>query len=364
MTCWGSIRHGMGLHILGLPNPHAVPTWGVRRILRWMFSTLGIVFEMGIFPSLIITFLIRVRRRVDVFIGEGPWEVAFGLFLRTVRYAGIVVYDDIDYTPGFQPISGIRRRMTEYLERLGVRRADIVVSVSDRLANLRRLQGAQNVHMIPNGVNVNLFSTACRKRKTFHALSSTLMYMGYLGSWAGVDLLLEAVAIALQKIQDLRMIVLGHGTPLDIETFRKGICDKGLENVVDFRGEVPYEKLPDHLAEAHIGLAMFRPLDFTRYAFPLKVVEYMAAGLVVLTTVDTEAADLVTRSGAGEAVQFDAEAVAGAIIGLFADQGRYRYYAENAESFGRSYEWEKLMGQYFSLLNAHYASCVQNKKIR
>jgi glycosyltransferase involved in cell wall biosynthesis len=355
LTPLGSVRHGLGLHLLGLANPYTVPRWGLRRILRRIFSVLGTALEFGTLPSLVAAYLTRVGGRLDVVIGEGPWEVAFALLLRSLGRARVVVYDDIDYAPGFQPISRARRRLVAAIERFGIRRADLVISVGERLARLRRAQGARQVQVIPNGADVDRFAVALPQRGAAGRRSPTLIYIGYLGAWAGVDLVLDAVAIAAHALPGLRLILLGHGTPLDLAALRTGIQARGVESAVEFRGEVAYRELPVQLAEADLGLAMFRPLDLTRFAFPLKVVEYMAAGLPVLTTADTEAADLVTRVDAGAVVPFDASAVAEAIVETLHDSEKYRRYSENATACSKAYDWQRIMGEYYSRLTESFA---------
>ncbi len=350
MRPWGHIRHSLGLHLLGLASPYAVPRWGLRRVLRRLLSTLGMVLELGIFPSLLLTYVARIRGHADVFIGEGHWEILLGLILRALGLARVVVYDDFDYQPGFQPISGFRRWMTAVLERVGIRRADLVISVGQRLARLRRAQGARLVHVIPNGVDVARFQVATRLRQAGGPRRPTAMYIGYLGAWAGVDLVLEAATLAAREIPNLRVIILGHGTPLEVEALRAGIDQRGLAPIVDYRGKVPYEALPAHLAEADLGLAMFRPLDLTRYAFPLKVVEYMAAGLPVVTTTDTEAADLVISFGVGAAVPFEADGVARAVVDLLRHPDRRLRQGTAAFGAAQAFDWGLLMSRHLAAI--------------
>jgi glycosyltransferase involved in cell wall biosynthesis len=350
LSPWGNIRHGLGLHLLGLASPYTVPRWGIRRMLRRPLSALGWILELGILPSLLLTYVVQIRGHIDVFIGEGHWDILLGLLLRALGRTRVVVYDDFDYQPGFQPVSGLRRRMTAALERFGIRRADLVISVGERLARLRRAQGACKVLVIPNGVDVNLFSKAHLQRRVSGFRRPTAIYAGYLGAWAGVDLVLDAVALAARQIPDLRVIMLGHGTPLEVEELRIGIDRRRISSIVEYRGRVPYEALPAHLAEADLGLAMFLPLDLTRYAFPLKVVEYMAAGLPVLTTTDTEAADLVTLVGAGEAVPFEAQAVSGRIVALLRDHSRRLAQVPLALRAGQAFDWGLLMAQHYAAI--------------
>jgi len=88
----------------------------------------------------------------------------------------------------------------------------------------------------------------------------------------------------------------------------------------------------------------------TRFAFPLKVVEYMAAGLPVATTAETEAADIVTRADAGVVVPHDARAAAQAISQFLRDRARQRRCAENAVSFSRAFDWKRLMEAHAGLI--------------
>ena len=356
MTHWGSTRDGLGFHVLGIKNPYTVKPRDPRLILQRILNLLGIVLELGILPSLVLTYMIRVRKHADVFIGEGPWEVAFALLLRALGKVRFVVYDDIDYAPGFLP-RGFRKHMISTLERFAVRHADLVISVGNRLAHLRRKQGARIVHVIPNGVDREMFSMAWRRRSEKGQRRPTLIYIGYLGSWAGVDIILDAVALASKRISGLRMILLGHGAPEDLLNLRERINNLGIEDAVDLRGEVAYIELPGHLSEADVGMAIFRPIDLTCYAFPLKVVEYMASGLPVLTTEGTEAADLVTRSDVGMVVPFDVKAVADAIYNMLQDKEKYRQYSENAIAFSKAYDWEILIRECYSLIKQGYKIC-------
>jgi glycosyltransferase involved in cell wall biosynthesis len=123
---------------------------------------------------------------------------------------------------------------------------------------------------------------------------------------------------------------------------------------VEFRGEVTYEELPFHLKDADIGLAMFKPLDLTRYAFPLKVVEYMAAGVPVITTNGTEAADLVKKLNIGTSAAYNITAVADAIIKTINDKSTYMRYYQNTIKFRNEFEWDKIMTRAYQIINNSY----------
>ena len=351
MSTLGNIGPDFVQRLFRFQGPRSSSGWGLKRILRRILSHLGFfVVDLGVLPSLFLTYILRIRGRVDIFIGEGPWEIAFGLLLRSVGLVKTVIYDDIDYVPGFQNDSAFRRNNLAELEKLGARHSDVVISVSRRLMLLRREQGSRSSFLIPNGADIDLFAQAYEKRKALDNRRPTLIYMGYLGSWSGVGLILEAGSLLARMVTDIRIIILGHGSAADLQALHEGVLGRNLVNIVDFRGEVSYRELPVHLAEADIGLAMLRPEDVTRYAFPLKVVEYMAAGLPVLATEDTEAADIVIQAGAGMAVSYDALKVAKAAAELLTNAEEYRRSSDNARAAAKEYDWGDLMMNYRSLL--------------
>lgn len=51
-------------------------------------------------------------------------------------------------------------------------------------------------------------------------------------------------------------------------------------------GIVPHEKIPALLSLADYGVIPFVKNDLTKYVFPVKYLEYLAAGLKVITTYD------------------------------------------------------------------------------
>lgn len=342
-----NIRHGLGLHLLGLSTPYAVPAGRIRKILRHMLSSMGIVVELALVPSLLIVYCARVRARVDVFVGQGPWEVLVGLILRFFGRVSTVVYDDIDYAPGFQPISDFRRNVLVFVEKCGIRRSDMVISVGYHLAALRSQQGAKHVSVIPNGADIVSFASAIALRKSKGPRRPTVIYAGYLGAWSGIDIVLQAASRAVRKIPSLRIILLGHGAPEDIHAVTSLIEDLELDEVVEYRGEAAYRELPAHFADADIGIALFRPIELRRYAFSLKAVEYMAAGLPVITTEGTETADLVVRSASGIAIPFEVDAAAHAMAMMLTDAGEYGRFSDNAVSHSFGYDWKGLMDRYY-----------------
>jgi len=69
-----------------------------------------------------------------------------------------------------------------------------------------------------------------------------------------------------------------------------------MDNRVVFAGAVPHHAVPDYLAAMTVGAAPYRgQLDF--YFSPVKVAEYLAAGLPVVASRQGDLPDLVREAG-------------------------------------------------------------------
>ncbi|HWI14146.1 MAG TPA: glycosyltransferase, partial [Burkholderiales bacterium] len=89
---------------------------------------------------------------------------------------------------------------------------------------------------------------------------------------------------------------------------------------------------------------------FRRYAFPLKVVEYMAAGLACIGTRNTETADLLQRYDCGIAVPFRADALAVAVRTLAQDGALRARLQHHAREAAGHFQWETLAAREYEIV--------------
>ena len=123
----------------------------------------------------------------DMAIFAGPANALLIWLLKQSGKIKKVVYDDHDYFPSKE--QGLSRLLIRKRECFCVRQADGVISANTLLAHLRRQQGARDVLVVPNGVDLSLFALA--RQKTPHP--PTLVYMGALSPIWGVDLAIKAM---------------------------------------------------------------------------------------------------------------------------------------------------------------------------
>lgn len=182
--------------------------------------------------------------------------------------------------------------------------ADGVVAVSQPVAAWTRSLGATRVAVLPNGVDAARFCTAEPAGGGAVAAPFTVAFVGSLKSWHGVEVLLAA---AYQLSRDrteaqTRLLIVGDGPRRDaIETL---VDDLGLRGRTTMTGAVDPDDVPAWLACADVGVAPY-PAGAGAYFSPLKVVEYLGAGLPVVASavgqipalLDGERAGLLTPAG-------------------------------------------------------------------
>ncbi len=348
-------HNGLGLSLLGISNPYALPPSLLKRFLRRVFSAMGFIIETAILPSLILGYLLKDRAKYDVFIGEGVWAIAMGYILKKTGRVRLLVSDDYDYSPGSQPISRFRQWYTNLIEVAMLRRSDLVFSVGSLLAGLRKSQTGKPVEVVPNGVKRALFGAG--RKKAPHP--PTLIYIGAVEGWSGLDIVIEALSGIRDKIRGIRLIVIGHGPSGYVEELRGLAARHGVEENVEFRGVKKYSELPACMSEADIGLSVYMPIELRKYAFSLKVIEYMSAGLPVIATRGTESGLLLDESGAGLSVDYTPLSVEKAILRLLGDRGFYDECARRALATSAEYDWKSIMKRCYSLIEMSYESLHQ-----
>ncbi len=317
------------------------------RLIR-LLSPLSVLRDVFTTPFLCLAVLLRVRDRADVALGFGPWGGLAGLLLRKLGRVDTLVYEDRDYEPGLVP-DRFRQWYTAAVERLGINRADLAISISQMLSDRRRQELARTTEVIPSGVDWARFA-ATRAAVTPHR---SLIYVGNVIGWSG----LEHAILALRQVRavhpDATLTVVGTGVPNYVKQLRRLAAEQLPEGAVRFLGHQDPKELPHLLDDARIGLANAEPVPFRRYATPLKVLEYMAAGLPVIATEHTEAGIIVRRTESGQVIPYDVHALADAVLRLLGDEALFEAQRRNAIHHSREYDWERLLTREQQLIAEH-----------
>lgn len=134
---------------------------------------------------------------------------------------------------------------------------------------------------LPWGANVETFTPPA----TPPPGPPNIVFMGSFRAWHGVSDFVRAARLLVERGHDYRFTLIGDGP----ERATAEAMAAPYAHRFTFTGAVPHERLPKLLAQAHLGVAPFNtaPHPALRAAgffwSPLKIYEYMAAGLPVVT---------------------------------------------------------------------------------
>ena len=202
-------------------------------------------------------------------------EVNAPLLIEQARHRALALPDDAE--------ASVRRT---------VQAAAIVTAVSPAVAEHALDMGARQVHVVPNAVTPCRFPLRPPPEGPF-----TLGFVGSLKPWHDVATVLPALSLLRTgPVPEARLLIVGDGPErgrLEAEAARLGLA-----SAVEFTGAVPPDAVPEALARMHVGLAPYaEATDF--YFSPLKLYEYLAAGLPVVASRVGHLAEVVDHGRTG-----------------------------------------------------------------
>jgi PEP-CTERM/exosortase A-associated glycosyltransferase len=242
--------------------------------------------------------------------------------LRVGRRFGIpVVYEvrafweDAAIDHGTARHGGLRYRLSRAVETYAMRRADAVTTICEGLRKdivARGIPG-ERVTVIPNAVDVNAFKFCDAPDESLRselglAGKSVIGFVGSFYAYEGLDLLIGAMPRILAARPDARALLVGGGPQ---ETMLKVMARRlGVERNVLFTGRVPHSEVQRYYGLIDVLVYPRRSIRLTELVTPLKPLEAMAQGHVLVASdvgghrelIDDRETGMLFRAGSSEAL--------------------------------------------------------------
>lgn len=238
--------------------------------------------------------------------------------------------------------------------------ADAVICPSHVTASYLASLGvaAEKITVIPNGIDPQFFqpSAATSNRQgttnhrpeshnvqsptsTYQLPSPTILYLGTLADWQGIDTLIAALPLVLaEKPVQLRLV--GPGRKPQLKSLQKRLHKLGLDMHVSLEPPVPHDQTPALITPADICVAPlgYNDRNVNQGCCPIKILEYMACGRPIIAADLPVVRELV--SAGREALLFspdDPADLARQILTVLADSDLAEALGANAAARAHQY---------------------------
>ena len=239
----------------------------------------------------------RNRRQYEIVYATAPLNLLAWIAFSAGR-ASTKIIDVVDIWPDVLPFSpGLRRRyallfkMWKWLFKSSVRKADMVMDVSDEFLREARQYARATAELRRFYLGQEKLTSQVAKQPVF-----TLAYIGNIGSLYDFATLLDVLQENDMRSR-MQLFIIGAGDRKDWllgELVRRGIRHTYFGIVYDA------VRLSEILAGCHVG---FNGYANTSAAFSYKAVSYLAAGLPILNSMNGDLRHLVDEYGLGENYQ-------------------------------------------------------------
>lgn len=222
----------------------------------------------------------------------------------------------------------VHREAAEQVATRAFRAATALIAVSREIETYLAdwVEFPQTIHVIPNGVNPNRFSSDRHLEELNADQTFTVGFVGSLKPWHGLPHLVTAFEALHQRVSNARLLIVGDGP--ERQSLEADLGDRNLLAHTHFTGAVPPEAIPTWLSEMDVAVAPY-PAESTFYFSPLKVYEYMAAALPVVVSRIGQLSDLIDDG----------------VTGVLCEPGNPIALAEALEALWRSPQQRHQMGQ-------------------
>jgi len=154
----------------------------------------------------------------------------------------------------------------------------------------------EKIHVIPNGVNPDRFRENKRILDPTEDETFVIGFVGTLKPWHGLSTLVEAFEFVHQQNPNTQLLIVGDGP--EKNNIIQDLKDRNLLSATKFTGSVPHSEIPSLLNSMNVAVAPYPRME-NFYFSPLKVFEYMMAGLPVVASNIGQLNDLIQNEKNG-----------------------------------------------------------------
>jgi PEP-CTERM/exosortase A-associated glycosyltransferase len=198
-------------------------------------------------------------------------------------------WEDAAVDHGTASEGGLRYYLTKMLETYIFKQANAITTICEGLRAdiISRGIAPEKITVIANAVDIEKFTYGVAADQTLKiqlGLQNKIV-LGFIGSfyaYEGLPLLLEALPIILQKQPAIRLLLVGGGPQEAL--LKQKVQELGLEQDVIFTGRINHEQVQGYYNQVDIFIYPRLSMRLTELVTPLKPLEAMAQGRLVVAS--------------------------------------------------------------------------------
>ncbi len=232
----------------------------------------------------------RLAKRSSAGLVHGRASVSSAIAAFAAKLAGTRLFVDADgplsqeyVDAGVWKEGSFGHRLTAWGERGAMEAADVVAVLTDhRKREVAQWLSETPVHVLPCAVDTARFRPIPEQRAAIRAeldlLGTVFVYAGKPGGWYDLEEMVAFLGCAREVFDPMTFMVLTGEDPTPFAE----LCKRAQIPFIS-RG-VPSDQMPAYLSAADVGLCFLRPFVSKLSCSPIKLGEYLACGLPVVTT--------------------------------------------------------------------------------
>jgi glycosyltransferase involved in cell wall biosynthesis len=288
---------------------------------------------------------IALQENADIYHFHDPDLIPVALWLSR-RHRKSVVYDVHEYYGDSlltrywlpKPFRKFVARTVDLIEKWAARSFAGIVTVNGHMAELfsRENPEGEILHNYP-------LERQFEFSRPEKVKPPVILYLGGINRERGLEVILRAMILVRKKYPEAVCELVGPVETSDLGPEFSDLTPWLEQGNIRLRGKVPYEQVPEILAQSSIALVPLLPTLNYQKAIPVKLLEYMAAGLPVIGSRFGYIEEIITKNQCGLLTEpGDPESLAREICTLLENPKNTLNYGQNGwDAFHREYTWEK-----------------------
>ena len=279
------------------PSTESIGSLNVTRvpIKHWRGGALSYAYQYSAFIALSSAILAwrTLRNRYDLVYVHNMPDILVASALFPKLFGAKVILDQHDPMPELMTtIFGLNDsspvvRVIRWLERWSLARADLVITVNVACKRLFSERGCspEKIGVVMNSPDERIFSYRAVNSYPATSLDTqrpfVIMYHGSIVERNGLDLAIEALALASKSLPSAVLRIYGRKTPFLDQVLERAKF-LGIQDRVHYLGPKKLEELVSEIETCDIGVIPNQRNAFTDINTPTRIFEYLALGKPVI----------------------------------------------------------------------------------